>query len=73
MNCSINNLLHFDTRWLKEKTSLHETPAIKALLIGLQVNLDFTTIINGFTQKTSIFRNSEADWVFFVRTLHLML
>ena len=54
-HCSVNDLLHFDTRWVKEKTSLRETPALEALLRGLRANLDFTTIIDGFHSEKQAF------------------
>jgi len=54
-NCSITDLLHFDARWVKEKSNVRETPAVEALLRGLQAKLDFSTIIDGFHSEKNAF------------------
>jgi len=55
----------------QRKTNLRETSAIEALLRGLQANLDFTTITDGFDSKKQAFLEKVRLIGCFVRTLPL--
>ena len=47
--CFGNDVLHFDERWLMQKTNLPDTPAIEALLRGLKsTDIDFSILEMGY-------------------------
>jgi len=54
--CFGSDILHFNKRWLMEKTNLPEKPAIKALLRGLKsTDVNFSILQMGFTLKSLLF------------------